>query len=322
MRARILGTGSYLPEGYLTNDDLAQWLDTSDTWIRERTGIRERHITKTGTVEMAVKAAEAALANAGVTSEEIDLILVGTMTPDYFCPSVSCQVQAELGMEHAVCMDIGAACSGFLFALATAQAYLTSGMARTALVIGSETLSKVVDWSDRGTCVLFGDGAGAAVVGIDEKGVLAIDMGSKGSKGMALPCPGIPLQNPLQDASEEGSQKSYIQMDGQEIFKFAIRTVPETVRRSLQAAGVCVGDVSHFFFHQANRRILETVAKNLRIPLEKVPMNIERTGNTAAASIPLLLDEWNRKGSLVRGEKLVLSGFGAGLSWGSIVMEW
>jgi 3-oxoacyl-[acyl-carrier-protein] synthase-3 len=320
MKARILGTGSYLPERCLTNDDLAQWLDTSDAWIRERTGIGRRYVSEAGTVEMAVRAATAALENGGISAEEVDLILVGTMTPDYFCPSVSCQVQCALGADRAACLDISAACSGFLFALSTAQAYVSSGMAETVLVIGAETMSRVVNWEDRGTCVLFGDGAGAAAVQAGEAGILAVDMGCRGSKGMALSCPAVPLQNPTERARHE--ENSFIRMDGQEIFKFAVRTVPDTVRRVLQAAGIPAEEISHFVFHQANRRILLSVAKNLGIPMEKVPMNIERTGNMSAASVPVLLDELNRKGELVRGEKLVLSGFGAGLSWGSLVLEW
>lgn len=320
MKARILGTGSYLPERCLTNDDLARWLDTSDAWIRERTGIGSRRLSEVGTAAMAVKAAEAALENSGVSAGEVDWILAGTMTPDYFCPSVSCQVQAALGAERAACMDISAACSGFLFALSAAQAYLASGMAETVLVIGADSMSKVVDWEDRGTCVLFGDGAGAAVVRAGDAGILAVDMGCRGGKGMALSCPAVPLQNPAVQAA--GPAKSVIQMDGQEIFKFAVRTVPDTVGRALAAAGVAAEEISYFIFHQANRRILQSVAKSLGIPLEKVPMNMERTGNLSAASVPVLLDELNRSGRLARGEKLVLAGFGAGLSWGSVVLEW
>ena len=320
MRARIIGTGSFLPEHRLTNEDLAGMVDTSDAWIRERTGIEERRLSRQGTAWMAARAAEAALENAGIRAGELDLILVGTMTPDEFCPGTACRVQEALGAAQAACLDLGAACSGFLYALATAHAYLAAGMARTALVIGAETLSKVVDWSDRSTCILFGDGAGAAVVRAEEQGVLSVDLGTDGSRGSALTCPGLPLVNPAVGAGEK--DPSVLRMDGRAIFQFAVRTVPETVRRALTKASLTPEDISLFLFHQANSRILQATARSLQIPLEKVPMNIQRTGNTAAASVPILLDEMNRAGKLRRGEKLVLAGFGAGLTWGCVALEW
>ncbi len=332
MRARIIGTGSWLPEHRLTNEDLAGMVETSDAWIRERTGIEERRLADRGTAWMAARAAEAALENAGLEAGELDLILVGTMTPDEFCPGTACRVQEALGASRAACMDLGAACSGFLYALATAQAYLAAGMARTALVIGAETLSKVVDWSDRSTCILFGDGAGAAVVRAEEQGVLSVDLGTDGSRGSALTCPALPLVNPAVGGGGSGreasglagdtSASSVLRMDGRAIFQFAVRTVPETVRRALKKASLAPEEISLFLFHQANLRILQATARSLKIPLEKVPVNIQRTGNTAAASVPILLDEVNRAGRLKRGEKLVLAGFGAGLTWGSVVLEW
>ncbi len=336
MRARIIGTGSFLPEHRLTNEDLAGMVETSDAWIRERTGIEERRLAEQGTAWMAARAAEAALENAGLTAKDLDLILVGTMTPDEFCPSTACRVQEALGASRAACMDLGAACSGFLYALATAQAYLAAGMVRTALVIGAETLSKVVDWPDRSTCILFGDGAGAAVVRAEEQGILSVDLGADGSRGSALTCPALPLRNPAVQAgssvyrsgqetsgpSGNGPASSLLRMDGRAVFQFAVRTVPETVRRALDKASLTPEEISLFLFHQANSRILQATARNLKIPMEKVPMNIQRTGNTAAASVPILLDEMNRAGRLHRGEKLVLAGFGAGLAWGSVALEW
>lgn len=338
MRARIIGTGSFLPAYRLTNEDLASMVDTSDAWIRERTGIEERRLAEKGTVWMAVRAAEAALENAGLAAGELDLILVGTMTPDEFCPGTACRVQAALGASGAACMDLGAACSGFLYALATAQAYLAAGMARTALVIGAEALSKVVDWSDRSTCILFGDGAGAAIVRAEEQGILSVDLGTDGSRGSSLTCPSLPLVNPAVQAGRDrncagreasdlsgraaGGTSSVLQMDGRAIFQFAVRTVPETVRRALAKASLTPEEISLFLFHQANSRILQATARSLKIPMEKVPMNIQRTGNTAAASVPILLDEMNRAGRLRRGEKLVMAGFGAGLTWGSMALVW
>ncbi len=325
MKARILGTGSCLPEHRLTNEDLAGLVDTSDAWIRERTGIEERRLSRRGTAWLASRAAEAALADAGLEAAQLDLILVGTMTPDEFCPSTACRVQEALGASQAVCLDVGAACSGFLYALATAQAYLAAGMARTALVVGAETLSRIVDWTDRSTCILFGDGAGAAVVQADETGILSVDLGCDGSRGSALTCPGVPLRNPAvsqgQEAGRDG-EPSVLRMDGRAIFQFAVRTVPGTVRRALEKASLTEADISWFLFHQANRRILTAAARSLGIPMEKVPVNIGQTGNTAAASLPVLLDQLNRAGKLRRGDRLALAGFGAGLSWGSVVLEW
>ena len=319
MLARILGTGSCLPEFRLTNDDLAHLVETSDEWIRERTGIRERRLTAVGTTAMAAEAAGKALADAGVAAGELDMILVATATPDYLFPGTACQVQAELGAAQAVCYDLSAACSGFLFALHAASAYIAAGMARTILVIGAETMSKITDWSDRGTCILFGDGAGAAVVRADETGILAADLGSDGSRGMVLPCRGRPLNSPA--FREEGPGETIV-MDGQEVFRFAVRTVPGTIRRALARADLAPEDIRYFLLHQANERILTSAAKKLGVPMERVPVNIGYCGNTAAASLPILLDEMNRAGKLARGDKIVLAGFGGGLTWGAVVLEW
>ena len=319
MLARILGTGSCLPEFRLTNDDLAHLVETSDEWIRERTGIRERRLTAVGTTAMAAEAAGKALADAGVAAGELDMILAATATPDYLFPGTACQVQAELGAAQAVCYDLSAACSGFLFALHAASAYIAAGMARTILVIGAETMSKITDWSDRGTCILFGDGAGAAVVRADETGILSADLGSDGSRGMVLPCRGRPLNSP---AFREEGQGETIVMDGQEVFRFAVRTVPGTIRRALARADLAPEDIRYFLLHQANERILTSAAKKLGVPMERVPVNIGHCGNTAAASLPILLDEMNRAGKLARGDKIVLAGFGGGLTWGAVVLEW
>lgn len=320
MRARIIGTGSYLPETVVTNDDLSRIMDTSDEWISSRTGIRERRLAKQETTaKMSVKAAERAMENAGVAPQEIDLIIVGTITGDYVTPSTACEIQAAIGAKHAVAFDINAACSGFMFALYTADVYLRTGIYRTALVLGAETLSKIMDWSDRGTCVLFGDGAGAAVVRVDETGLLAYDLGSDGARGSVLSCLNRKNNNPF---VENPKDLQYTHMDGQEVYKFAVTTVPASIMRVIETAGLATDKIDLFALHQANIRIIRSVARRLSAPEDKFPISLDHCGNISAASVPILLDEMNRKGMLERGMKIVLSGFGAGLTWGSAVMEW
>ena len=319
MRARILGTGSYLPEHIITNDDMAKLVDTNDEWIRERTGIRERHLTDQGTVSMAYEAAKRALENCRLRAKDMDMILVATVSPDYLFPSTACQLQERLGAEQIPCMDLSAACSGFLFAVNTAAAYIQAGLYRRILVVGSETLSRFVDWRDRSTCILFGDGAGAVVMEASEEGILAMDMGCDGSRGMVLFCEGYPIQSPVASGESDGGK---LHMDGQAVFKFAIRQIPKTIQNVLAKGKIEIEEIDHFVMHQANRRILMAAARTLKIPEEKIPMNIDRCGNLAAASIPILLDECNRSGRLKRGDKMILSGFGGGLSWGSALLTW
>jgi 3-oxoacyl-[acyl-carrier-protein] synthase-3 len=319
MTIEILGTGSDIPENRVTNEDLTKWMDTSDEWIVSRTGISERRISSDKmTTAMACAAAKRALENAKKSPEEIDLILVATVSGDYATPNTACQVQAAIQAVNAVCFDISAACSGFIFALNTAKAYLETGMAKTALVIGAETLSKMVDWEDRSTCVLFGDGAGAAVVGRKE-GIYQAVLGSDGSRGMALTCGERKLNNPL---VSQGQQLSQIAMNGQDVFRFSVSTAPVCIREVLQKAGIEKEEIRYFILHQANKRILQSVAKRLKEPEEKFPVNLNVRGNTSGASIPILLDEMNRGGKLKRGDKIVLCGFGGGLTWGAILLEW
>jgi 3-oxoacyl-[acyl-carrier-protein] synthase-3 len=319
MTIEILGTGSDIPENRVTNEDLTKWMDTSDEWIVSRTGISERRISSDKmTTAMACAAAKRALENAKKSPEEIDLILVATVSGDYATPNTACQVQAAIQAVNAVCFDISAACSGFIFALNTAKAYLETGMAKTALVIGAETLSKMVDWEDRSTCVLFGDGAGAAVVGRKE-GIYQAVLGSDGSRGMALTCGERKLNNPL---VSQGQQLSQIAMNGQDVFRFSVSTAPVCIREVLQKAGIEKEEIRYFILHQANKRILQSVAKRLKEPEEKFPVNLNVRGNTSGASIPILLDEMNREGKLKRGDKIVLCGFGGGLTWGAILLEW
>ena len=269
-----------------------------------------------------------AMQDAGIGTEEVDLLIVGTITGDYVTPSTSCEVQEILGAVNAVAFDINAACAGFMFALHTAHAYLQSGIYKTALVLGAETLSKIMDWKDRSTCVLFGDGAGAAVVRAFEKGkaedkaaggILAFEQGSDGRKGKVLSCLGRRNNNPL---IENPFIPSYVSMNGQEVYKFAVNTVPASIQKVLELAGLETGDIKYFVLHQANIRILQAVAKRLKADMEKFPVSLDHCGNISAASVPILLDEMNRKGMLEKGDKIVMSGFGGGLTWASAVLEW
>lgn len=320
MTIRIMGTGSYLPENIVTNDDLARIMDTSDEWIASRTGIRARHLVKEETTaQMSAEAAKKALDEAGMKAEDLDLIIVGTLSGDYVTPSTACEVQAILGAEKAVAFDINAACSGFMFAMNTAYAYIHSGIYQNALVIGAETLSKLMDWNDRSTCVLFGDGAGAAVVRADKTGLIHFTQGADGSKGMVLSCRGRMNNNPL---VKNSVKPDYVSMDGQEVYKFAVSTVPASIQKVLEEADLEVTDIKYFLLHQANIRIIQSVAKRLRADMNKFPTTLEHCGNISAGSVPILLDEVHKKGMLQRGDKLVMAGFGAGLTWSAAVMEW
>lgn len=320
MRTRIIGTGSCLPETVVTNDDLSKIMDTSDEWISSRTGIRERRMVKDETTaSMSIEAARRALEDAKVSAQDIDLIIVGTITGDYVTPSTACEVQAAIGADKAVAFDVNAACSGFMFALHTADAYFKAGIYKTALVLGAETLSKIMDWNDRSTCVLFGDGAGAAVLRAEETGILAYDQGSDGAKGMVLACKNRLNNNPL---VQNPKDLQYTYMDGQEVYKFAVTTVPASINKVLNEAGLSVEDIDYFALHQANIRIIQSVAKRLKVSEDKFPISLDHCGNISAGSVPILLDEINKKGMLKPGMKIVLSGFGAGLTWGSAVIEW
>lgn len=322
MTSRVIGTGSYAPEAVVTNDDLAKIVETNDEWISSRTGIRERRIEADpalGTSHMAAEAARRALADAGVAAEELDIILLATSSPDNCFPGGACEVQAALGADRAVAYDISAACSGFLFALNTVQAFIQAGIYRTGLVIGADMMSKLTDWTDRSTCVLFGDGAGAAVVRADEIGMTHMVMGSDGSRGPVLTCTARTCGNFLNGRTPE---MGYTYMDGQEVFRFAVKKVPECINQVLEESGTDIGEIKYFVLHQANSRIFESVAKRLKQPLDKFPMNIARYGNTSGGSVPMILDELNREGKLSRGDKLVLAGFGAGLTWAAALIEW
>lgn len=320
MIGRICGTGSYVPERFYENTDLENMVETTDQWIRERTGIVRRHIAEEDTtVTMAVKAAQAALLNCGVSSEEVDMILVATMTPNRIIPGIACEVQGAIQAINAVCMDLNAACSGFLFAYNTAQCYISAGIYKTILIIGSECLSNLVDWTDRGTCILFGDGAGAVVLKAEEGKQLPFAMHSDGKKGDVLVCESRHQKNWKE---KELHRETYMQMEGQEVFRFAVKKVPEVINELLEQVNYRENEIDWFFLHQANKRIIESVAKRMKIRIEKFPMNLMEYGNTSSASIPILLDEMNRSKKLERGQKIILAGFGAGLSWGAALVEW
>lgn len=310
MNTKIYGTGSCVPEKIISNDDLSKTLDTSDEWIRTRTGITTRHIAglnETASV-LAGKAAQRALDNAGMSPEEIDAIIVATSSGDYAFPNTASLVQACIGAEQAACFDISAACTGFIYAFSIADAYIKSGMYKKILVIGTEVMSSLVDWTDRSVCVLFGDGAGAVALGESETGKSMTRLHSNGQKGMVL--------------TAGKTKEEYIKMDGQEVFRFAVKKVPESIEEVLTEAKVSREKIKYFILHQANVRIIEAVAKRLKMTTEKFPVNLKNYGNTSAASIPILLDELNRNHQLTEGDMLILSGFGAGLSWGSTLLKW
>ncbi len=313
MNIIVKAYGSAVPKKSLSNDDLAMMVDTSDEWIFSRTGIKSRHILEEGEglSDLCVEAARKALDAAGIAAKDIGLIIAGTSTADNHFPSTACCVQAAIGAEGAAAFDLSAACSGFVYALHVADAMLRTAKYQYALVLGADALSKIVNWQDRGTCVLFGDGAGALVLekreDEDKQGILASFIAGDGSKGECLLCP-------------SKGEYPYITMQGQEVFKFAVRTVPESIEKVMQEAGLSKDDVKMYILHQANIRILEAVAKRLDEPMEKFPSNLERFGNTSGASIILLLDELLTEAKLVKGDTVVLCGFGAGLTWGAVAI--
>jgi len=324
-RAHIIGWGSYVPSRVLTNDDLAHMVDTSDEWIRTRTGIRERRIAslRESTATMAVEAARAALRVAGLSPAQLDLIIVATATPDYAFPSTACLVQDALGANGAAAFDLAAGCTGFVYALGLASDLIAAGKCDHALVIGAETLSRILNWEDRTTCILFGDGAGAVVLRAGEApgGVLSYVLGADGSGAYLLILPAGGSRCP---ASPETVAQGlhYVRMRGREIFRFAIRTIPRVAREAVEKAGLDIEHVELLIPHQANLRIIESAAETLGIPRERVFVNIDRYGNTSAASIPIALCEALEQGKVKGGDHLVLVGFGAGLTWGAAVIEW
>ena len=323
--AGILGTGYYVPEKIMTNADLEKIVDTSDEWIVERTGIKERRIAEDGVPmsDLAMKAAENALADAGTSAEELDLIIVATLTSDRIIPSTACMLQTRLGAKHAAAFDLSAACSGFAYASSVAAQFIETGVYKKALVIGAETLSKYINWEDRNTCVLFGDGAGAAVLGQveDGYGILSFDLGSDGSGGDAIQ---IPSSGSLMPVSKESIDQrlNLIHMNGKEVFKFAVKAMGKTVKNSLERIGMPQEKIDWLVPHQANIRIIESAAKRLSMPMDKVIVNIEKYGNMSAACIPIALAEASAAKRFKKGDIIALSGFGAGLTWASCIIRW
>ncbi len=324
-KIKIMGTGSYLPEKILTNADLEKMVETSDEWITKRTGIKERHIAADdqATSDMGIIAAERAIENAGIDKKEIDMIIFGTITPDHAFPSTAIYVQRGLGLKNIPAFDISAACPGFIYGLFISQAMIRSGQAKTILLLGGETLSKIVNWEDRGTCVLFGDGVGAAIVreSDDESGFLSLCVNGDGSMENLLKQPAGGSRMP---ATKETVEKKLhtIFMEGNEVYKNAVNTLTMAAERAIKEAGLTPDDIVHFIPHQANIRIMETTAKYLKIPKEKVYINIDRMANTSAGSIPIAMDEMNRNGLLKKGDLVLIDSFGAGFVWASGVMRW
>lgn len=321
----ILGIGSYLPEKVMTNQDIEKVVDTTDEWIVSRTGIGARHIAddKTAASDLATEAALRALKNADTLPEEIDLIIVATVTPDMNFPSTACIVQMNIGAKNAAAFDLGAGCSGFIYGLTVAKQFVETGMYKKVLVIGAETLSKILDWSNRNTCVLFGDGAGAVVVGATEEGtgILSTYMGADGEGGKFLTVPGGGSRIPATLESVENNLHT-IKMDGSEVFKFAVRIMNRASQEAIDQSGYTVEDIDYLVPHQANIRIIEAAAKKLKLPMDKVHVNLNRFGNMSAASIPVALDEAIQQGKIKKGDLIVLVGFGAGLTWGASVLKW
>jgi 3-oxoacyl-[acyl-carrier-protein] synthase-3 len=313
----IIGSGSYLPRNVVTNDDLARRMDTSDEWIRTRTGIRQRHIAEAGETSssLALEASKAAIASAGIAAQDIDLIILATSTPDYVFPSTACLLQAKLGIKGCPAFDVQAVCSGFVYALAMADLFIRSGQHRCALVVGAEVFSRILDWNDRGTCVLFGDGAGAVIVRADAKpGVMASALHADGSYAGILSVPGN-----VCDGKVTGDP--FLRMDGPAVFKFAVRVLDEVARETLAKCGQQVEDIDWLIPHQANLRILESTAKRLGLPPEKLIVTVDTHGNTSAASVPLALDTAIRDGRIRHGHKVMLQAVGGGFTWGAALIR-
>ncbi|EHK2355351.1 MAG: beta-ketoacyl-ACP synthase III [Clostridium perfringens] len=320
--AKMIGFGLYTPKNLVENERLQEFLETSDEWIRTRTGIERRYISlDENTSDLAVEASKKALSQARLSAEEIDLIIVATVTPDNFTPSTACIVQDKLGAKNAWAFDINAACTGFIYALKLGRSLIRSGEANNALIIGAETLSKALNWEDRGSCVLFGDGAGATVLTSTEEdcGIKCVNVKSDGSKGDSLVIQGLPLNSPFKDGREVS--ENYINMNGREIFKFATKVMEESIVEILEKENIKIEDIDAIIPHQANLRIIDYVVKRLGIPREKFITNLQNYGNTSGASIPIALCESIDEGNLKKGDNIIMVGFGGGLTWGAALIK-
>ena len=319
---QIIGTGSYAPLNIMTNHQLAEIVDTSDEWITSMTGIKERHISQgENTSDLAIKAALEALKDAGVKPCDIDLIILASTSPDQFLPATACIVQGKIGAVNAMAFDISAACSGFIFAINIGMQFLRTGQCKRALIIGAEVLSKIVDWTDRNTCVLFGDGAGAAVIEAGStRGIISVNSASEGDKGEYLTCPTVDVKNTFTSGNEDFN--SIIRMNGKEVFRFAVRVIESSINKILKENNCTLEDIKYVVCHQANLRIIDFVVKRLKAEKSKFYINLDKYGNTSAASIAIALDEMNKKNLLTAGDKIILVGFGGGLTYGAALIKW
>lgn len=322
-QAKIIGTGSYLPKRVLSNADLEKIVDTNDEWIVSRTGMRERRIAEKDefTSDMGIEAAKLAIQKAGIKAQDIDLVLVATLTPDYVFPSTACIIQSRLGLEAAA-MDIQAACSGYIYGLSIAKAFIEAGLYKNILIVAAEKLSSIVDYEDRGTCVLFGDGASACVVSSEGKGLVVRDvvLGSDGDLTEILKMPGGGSRNPATQETVD-QRMHYIKMEGREVFKHAVRRMESSSKECIEKAGLQESDISWLVPHQANNRIIEAIAKRFQVPNERVYVTVDKYGNTSASAIGIALDELLNEQTIASGENILLTAFGAGLTWGSTVLS-
>lgn len=320
IKAAITGWGGYVPSNMVENDFLSTIVDTNDEWIRTRTGIQTRHVSEgENTSHLATEAAKQAISESGVEAGDIELIIVATITPDSFTPATACLVQAALGADKAFAFDVTAGCSGFIYGLNIATSFIEKGQVKNALVIGAEVLSKVVDWSDRSTCVLFGDGAGAVVLQASEdSGIMATYCGSAGDTEGVLNIPAVNVRNPFVG---ESKVRSFLTMKGQDVFKFAVRAMRNSINEVLKQSHYTMDDIKYVIPHQANARIIDLVSRKMKVSKEKFYLNLHEKGNTSAASIPLALHEMLEKGMVQKGDKIIMVGFGGGLTWGAVLVE-
>jgi len=322
--SKIISTGSYVPQRIVKNDEISEMVETNDEWITSRTGIKQRRISSgEKTYQIAAKAAIEAIKNAGIDKEEIDMIILATITPDFFMPSTANLVQAELGLDDIPSFDITAGCTGFVYGLQVADQFIKSKQSKTIMVIGVEVLSKVIDWSDRNTCVLFGDGAGAVILkSSNQEGIICTYTGSQGDLRESLTLPAVPLKNPFLQLQNNNGKPSTISMNGKEVFQFAIRIMIKSINQVLNKSNLFLDDIDYIIPHQANIRIIDHVARELKIEREKFIINLDRFGNTSSASIPLALDEAHKKKIFRTGNRVIMVAFGGGLTWGAALSNW
>ena len=322
--SKIIGTGAYVPQRIVKNDELSKIVETNDEWITSRTGIKQRRISSgEKTYQMAAKAAKEAIKNAGIEKEEIDMIILATISPDFFMPSTANLVQAELGLEDIPSFDVTAGCTGFVYGLQIADQFIKSKQSKTILLIGVEVLSKVVDWSDRNTCVLFGDGAGAVILkSSSQEGIICTYTGSQGDLRELLTLPAVPLKNPFLHIQNNNGGLSTISMNGKEIFQFAIRIMIKSISQVLNKSNLSIDDIDYIIPHQANIRIIDYVARKLKVERKKFIINLDRFGNTSAASVPLALNEAHKKKTFRPGDRIIMVAFGGGLTWGAALLNW